>query len=89
MVGLMSRHEKLLQKLFEKPTPKDYKWSDLCTLLQGLGFEVLSGKGARRKFFNKELDCLIILHEPHPRPIVKACYVADIAKKLKDLGIKP
>ncbi len=83
----MSKHQKLLQKLFRKPT--DFKWAELTTLLHFFGYERIEGDGSRVKFINRELDSYIGAHKPHPGNTLKAYTVKDIVEKLKEAGIKP
>lgn len=41
------------------------------------GYEELKGGGSRRKFHHPQTGALVSLHEPHPKPVLKA-YVLDI-----------
>lgn len=81
----MSKKDKLLQRFLEFPT--DFRWEELVALLQGLGFEVLSGTGSRRKFFHPRYSRVLIVHEPHPGNIVKRYVLQQIATTLKELGL--
>jgi predicted RNA binding protein YcfA (HicA-like mRNA interferase family) len=83
----MSKREKLLKRLLSEP--KDFRWSEMATLLAGYGYEEIQGSGSRVKFFNRELRHLIILHKPHPGSIVKEGAVKDVVEKLTEVGIKP
>ena len=86
----MSKREKLLKKLFNKP--KGFKWSEMQTLLGLLGFEKINPKrkkGSRRCFYNSELQCQIHLHEPHPENTVDAGAIADVVSTLENYGIMP
>lgn len=58
----MSRHQKQLRRLCERPPPSDFTWRELTAVLGQLGYRLLKGKGSRRKFFNEERDLLIICH---------------------------
>lgn len=82
----MSKDEKLLQRLSRKPT--DFKWSEMKTLLDRLGFTLLDGDGSRVKFFNSEKNVLINLHKPHPGNIVKVGAIKDVIVTLKDMGVE-
>lgn len=82
----MTKHSKLLDKLNAKPTPSDIKWGELTTLLKGCGYELIKGSGSRRKFYNKDVDDLIICHEPHPRPEVDKGCINDVIDHLKNKG---
>lgn len=81
----MGRKEKLLARFKEQPA--DFTWDELCTLLQGLGFEILSGSGSRYKFFRAETGCMISLHKPHPGNEVKRYAMRDVLVKLKEEGL--
>ncbi len=83
----MSKISKIIQKITVKPTPSNIKWDELVTLLEHLGFKVLKNSGSRRKFFNKELDRMISLHEPHPKPEVLPCYIKQVVGNLQDWGL--
>ncbi|PMO05157.1 hexulose-6-phosphate synthase [Vibrio splendidus] len=80
----MSKQEKLKARLLGKP--KDFTWSELESLLKNLGFDLLKGKGSRRKFFHKERGVLINLHEPHPEKILKRYMVEQVIEKLAEFG---
>lgn len=79
----VSRQEKLLKRFLAKP--KDFTWSELKTLLSGLGYEeVSSGKtsGSRRRFTHPTRGP-IMLHKPHPDETLKAYQVTQIITFLK------
>ena len=85
----MSKADRLLEKLCAKPIPSDYRWADLVTVLQHLGYELQKGGksgGSRRKFYHREKDLLIHLHEPHPVKLVDKGAVKDVAEHLKANG---
>lgn len=65
----MSKIEKALARL--KSRPKDFTWKELQTVLTHLGYIEIKGGGSRRKFVHQMNKDLIILHEPHPQPILK------------------
>ena len=46
-------------------------------MLSRLGFIAHQGRGSRVKFYNKQRDCLIQLHKPHPAKILKR-YVIEV-----------
>lgn len=83
----MSRHQKQLRRLCERPPPSDFTWRELTAVLGQLGYRLLKGKGSRRKFFNEERDLLIICHEPHPQPQVDRGCIRDVVQHLKDNGL--
>lgn len=83
----MSKFEKLIDRFLEKPT--DFTWQELIRLLTGLGYkEAGSGKtgGSRTRFIHNEYPT-IILHKPHPKPILKRYQIYDIIDLLRHEGI--
>ena len=82
----MSKASKSLDRLCRKPTPADYRWDELCSVLDHLGFEQLKGAGSRRKFFHKDRNVLISLHEPHPSPEVPKYALDQVRETLQNNG---
>jgi len=80
----MSKQEKALEKLCRTPTPANLKWDELRTALSSLGYQMLTGKGSRRKFVHKDTKAIISCHEPHPSPDVDKGCIADIVAHLKE-----
>jgi hypothetical protein len=82
----MSKRDKLIQRFLSKPA--DFSWSELKSLLEGLGYQqTSSGKtgGSRVKFFHPEKPP-IILHKPHPVPLLKRYLIEQITEFLKKEG---
>lgn len=82
----MTKHEKALAKLTATPTPASVKWDELKSVLEHLGYTMLTGSGSRRKFFHSEKNVLIICHAPHPSPDVDKGCIADVVEHLKSNG---
>lgn len=80
----MSKHEKLVERLLAKP--KDFEWSEAVSLLETMGFEIIRGKGSKRKFKHKETNALISLHEPHPSKVMKIYAIELVINALKEGG---
>lgn len=83
----MTKHIKLVQRLCSKP--KDFTWNELTRVLNGLGYkQISSGKtgGSRVRFIN-EFYPPIILHKPHPKPILKRYQLEAIVELLKQEGL--
>lgn len=79
----MTKREKLLDRFLTKPT--DFTWVELNKVLNGFGYEQMSfGKtgGARVRFIHKNYPP-IILHKPHPKPILKRYQLEEIINLLK------
>lgn len=84
----MSKLEKLLQKISSKP--KTFKYSELRTLLLGLGYDKLNtGKtsGSRVAFYNEKTKHIFRLHRPHPGNELKKYQINLIIEELKEQGI--
>ena len=64
----MSKIEKLIARFKNKP--KDFTWDEMTKMLNSFGYEEIHGSGSRRKFIHENCQ-LIILHEPHPKKILK------------------
>ena len=82
----MSKQEKLLQRFQTKPT--DFSWTELKSLLAGFGYELAAGGktgGSRVRFLHPDRPP-IILHKPHPTPVLKRYQVEQILKFLKKEG---
>jgi len=83
----MSKREKLIQRFLSKPV--DITWSELKSLLEGLGYSLGSGGksgGSRVKFLHPEHPP-VILHKPHPTPVLKRYQVEQIVEFLKKEGL--
>jgi hypothetical protein len=76
----MAQMDKLIARL--KSRPKDFTWSELKRLLNGLGFREIQGSGSRVKFFHKEKNCIIQLHRPHPVPVLKMYVIKEVLELL-------
>ena len=77
------KRQKILERLLTKPT--DFSWLELVKVLSGFGYEQFNaGKtsGSRVRFVHPTLPP-ILLHKPHPRPILKRYQLEDIIHLLK------
>jgi hypothetical protein len=83
----MSKQEKMLQRFKSKPA--DFTWAELNSLLSGLGYELSAGSktgGSRVRFLHPERPP-IIMHKPHPTPILKRYQVEQLIEFLKKEGL--
>jgi hypothetical protein len=83
----MTRREKILRRFLSKP--KDFSWGELVTLLRGYGYEQLGGGktgGSRARFLHESLPP-IILHRPHPSPVLKRYQLDQVEEVLKEEGL--
>lgn len=82
----MAKIQKLIERLLSKPT--DFTWEELIKILAHFGYtELKKGKtgGSRRKFTD-EASGLIILHEPHPKNILKRYQIDLVIAELREKG---
>ena len=69
--------------------PKDFTWQELVSLLTGFGYALAKpGKtgGSRVKFVHETLP-MIILHKPHPTPVLKKYQMEQIEETLRREGL--
>lgn len=81
----MSRHQKLVDRLKQKP--KDFTYPEVVRLMKGFGYEesnVGRTSGSAVAFVNKETQQLVRLHKPHPGNIVKSYVVKNLLDHLTD-----
>ncbi len=81
----MSKKEKLKQRFKSKPA--DFRYSELSTLLNNLGYEE-SNKGATSgssvSFINKTINSVIMLHKPHNPNLLKEYQLKAILEELQN-----
>ncbi|EKE01094.1 MAG: hypothetical protein ACD_21C00221G0002 [uncultured bacterium] len=83
----MTKREKLLDRFLTKP--RDFTWDELSKVLSGFGYRQISaGKtgGSRARFIHLHYPA-IILHKPHPKPILKRYQLEAIISLLTQEGI--
>ncbi len=83
----MSKIEKLIKKLLSYP--KDLTFEELVKILSYLGFEMSNkGKtsGSRVRFVERAKQTQYLLHEPHPKNIIKEKALKDIIDFLIENG---
>lgn len=82
----MAEHEKLIERFSSKP--KDFTWAELTALLQGFGYEEVTGGktgGSRRRFIHDTAPA-IFLHKPHPGNELKMYQVKEVFNVLVEGG---
>jgi hypothetical protein len=65
----MSKHEKAIKRLLSKP--KDLSWTELVSIMTGLGCEIEKASGSGRKFIYPATEATLFIHEPHPAKALK------------------
>ncbi len=80
----MSKKDKLIERF--KSKPKDFRYSELRTLLSSFGY-VESNKGGTSgssvSFYNENYQSLITLHKPHNPDILKPYQIKPIIAELE------
>ena len=81
----MEKHEKLLARL--KSRPKDVTFQEIATLLAGFGYALnQSGSGSRVRF-EHEHCAPVLMHKPHPSPVLKPYQIDQVLEILKQEGL--
>lgn len=87
----MSRRDKLRNRLFSRPYPKDFRFEDLVTVMRGLGFQLMEQSGgSSHKYFVRDLDGVevrIDTSRPHPSGIMKTYQIKEIHEWLNQWGL--
>lgn len=84
----MSKNEKLLEKLKNKP--KSFKYDELRKVMSFLGYEESTqGKtsGSRVAFIHQETKHIIRLHKPHPGNELKEYQIKLVIQELETWGL--
>lgn len=81
----MSKHEKLLFRLRQKPPPVDFRWDELVTLLEGFGC-TLHENGGSHNYFVHHSGKKLNTSRPHPSGIMKCYQVRAVVEYLCELG---
>lgn len=79
----MTKRSKLVHRFLSKP--KDFTWDELVKVLNAFGYkQVTIGKtgGSRIRFLSPNYPP-IILHKPHPKPLLKKYQLDDIIALLR------
>jgi len=82
------KHKKTLELVFAWPTSANVQWRDVVSLLEALDADIDdSREGSRVGIVLNGIP--LLLHRPHPRPVMDKGAVADIREFLKLCGVKP
>ena len=83
----MTKKDKLKDRLLSHPS--DFTWNELKKLLLSFGYrESNVGKtsGSRVRFIS-DVYSPILLHKPHPTPVIKMYMLKQIIEQLKKEGL--
>ena len=81
------KHQKTLEQIFSRPVSGNIKWSDIESLLQGLGAKIKEREGLRIGvvLFGE----IQVFHRPYPSPDTDKGAISSIRKWLERKGVKP
>lgn len=76
------KHEKTLEKIYNRPANGNIPWSDIESLFKGLGADVSERAGSRVAvvLFGE----VHVFHRPHPSPNTDKEAIASIRKSLEE-----
>ena len=81
----MGKHDKLLAKL--KNRPKDLTFQEVATLLAGFGYVLNQGGSGSRVRFEHERCAPVLMHKPHPSPVLKPYQIDQVLDVLQQEGL--
>ncbi len=81
---MQSKHRKVLEKIYKKPTPSNIEWKDIESLFKALGAEVSEGNGSRVKLKNIRA----VFHRPHLKKETDKGDVNSVKRFLINAGVK-
>ena len=80
-----SKQQKTFKSLFCNPVKKNIKWTDVESLIVGVGGQVKCGDGSRIRIVLDE--CSLNIHTPHPQKELKPYQIRAIRKLLLEKGL--
>lgn len=83
----MSGHQRTLAALSAEPTPANWTWKDIETLLISLGAELEEGDGSRSRVLLNGIPSTF--HRPHPRKEASEPQVGSVREFLRLAGVVP
>lgn len=84
----MSRkHQRTLQKIFEKPESGTIPWIDIEQMMLSYGADITEGNGSRVRIFLKGVRA--VFHRPHPKKEADKGAVESLRRFLEEAGVKP
>jgi len=84
---MKNKHAKTLRAIFTKPTLAAITFSDIESLIVGLGGQVREGEGSRVTLHLG--DAVKNAHRPHPGKEAKKYQVEEIRSWLEQQGVSP
>ena len=81
----MSKHDKLIRKLNSRP--KDFTFQELSTLLASFGYVLNQSASGSRVRFEHDSHSPLLMHKPHPSPVLKSYQFDQVLDILKQEGL--
>lgn len=82
-----SRQARTFSAIFTLPVSPSIAWTDIESLLVGVGCRVIEGDGSRVRF--EKGGIVATFHRPHPDKHAKRYQIRDAREYLLKLGIRP
>ena len=79
------KQQKNLRHIFDDPVRADVKWSDIESLLEGVGAEISEGRGSRVRIFLNGVRA--VFHRPHPEKECDKGALKSIRRFLQEAGV--
>ena len=81
------KHQKTLEDIFAQPVKASILWSDIESLLIGVGTEISEGRGSRVRIALNGVRA--VFHRPHPQKETDKGAVVSMRRFLKQARINP
>jgi len=83
-----NRQQATLRALFEQPVRLDIRWTEVIALLDALGSTIDEGRAGSRVGVHLH-EATLILHRPHPRPVIGPATVRSLRRFLREARAAP
>jgi len=81
------KHDRTLRDIFSRPTRANLRFDDVAGLVSALGGAVTQRAGSRVAFILT--GKVLVLHRPHPSPVMDKGAVEDMRLFLSMCGVNP
>jgi hypothetical protein len=84
---MKTKHQKILQSIFDHPVRTNIKWRDIENMLFSCGAEISEGRGSKVRIALNGVRA--VFHRPHPRKETDKGAVVSMRRFLTEAGEKP
>ena len=84
---MRSKHQKILEVIFEDPARSNIAWKDIETMLISQGADMSEGQGSRVRIALKGVRA--VFHRPHPHKETDKGALKSMRRFLIEAGVKP